>query len=173
MKELEPKEETLPDEVLWTLQRCDGFLDLHMPARARAEWARIPAAHQSHRAGVEILLRLAMEEQNWAEAADLAEALTKRYPDEPAYPVQLAYCTRRKESIAAARSILLEASRRFKKTAVIPYNLACYECQLGHREEALTYLKRAVKLNAGFIKMALDDEDLEPIWALLDIEENL
>ena len=168
MKELEPKEETLPDEVLWTLQRCDGFLDLRMPARARAEWARIPAAHQSHRAGVEILLRLAMEEKNWAEAADLAEALAKRYPDEPAYPVQLAYCTRRKESIAAARSILLEASRRFKKTAVIPYNLACYECQLGHADEAKKYLRSAIELDPQCREMALEDPDLEILWSEIE-----
>jgi lipopolysaccharide biosynthesis regulator YciM len=168
MKKVEHLSIVLPEEILWTLQKCDGYLDLGMLQRAQAEFQNIPAVYHQSREAREILLRMAMEDKNWNKAVQQAQDLIQLFPDDPSYHVQLAYSIRRKDSIAAARSVLLEASRRFKKVAVIPYNLACYECQLGHREQALQYLKRAVKLNASFIQMALDDADLEPIWADLD-----
>jgi hypothetical protein len=48
--------------------------------------------------------------------------------------------------------------------AIFHYNLACYECQLGDLEGAKARLKRAFELEQGFRTLALDDEDLRPLW---------
>lgn len=48
--------------------------------------------------------------------------------------------------------------------AVIHYNLACYECQLGELEVAKARLRHAFKLDAHLRTLALDDEDLKPLW---------
>ena len=150
------------------IQRADGFIDLRLLPRAKAELEKVPVAYRENRACCDVYLRLAMEEQNWAYAAEIAADLARRFSDELTYPVQLAYCIRRKESLSAARSVLLEASRRFKKAAIIPYNLACYECQLGNREEASKYLQRAIQLDKDCRELAMNDDDLEPMWAMLD-----
>jgi hypothetical protein len=50
---------------------------------------------------------------------------------------------------------------------VIPFNLACYECQLGHPDEAMAFLEKAFKLDASFREQAFEDDDLKPIWARL------
>lgn len=44
------------------------------------------------------------------------------------------------------------------------FNRGCYHCQLGELEDAKTCVKRAVELDKRFQQMALDDEDLEPLW---------
>jgi hypothetical protein len=48
---------------------------------------------------------------------------------------------------------------------LIAYNLACYECQLGHLPQARDLLRTAFKLgNPAVLKvMSLQDPDLEPL----------
>ncbi len=50
---------------------------------------------------------------------------------------------------------------------MVAYNLACYACQLGDLKGARTLLERAFALgDASKMKlMALDDPDLESLWA--------
>ena len=62
--------------------------------------------------------------------------------------------TRRGEqySIDVAMEILLNAVVKFPKEASIPYNLACYHCQLGEIENAKRYLKRAFEIDLNSAK---------------------
>ena len=54
---------------------------------------------------------------------------------------------------------------RFPDVPTIPYNLACYACQLGRLDDSRQLLKRAVKLGGrDYHRMALEDEDLQPLW---------
>jgi len=57
-------------------------------------------------------------------------------------------------------------SYQFPNEPTIPYNLACYTCQLGRRAEAEGWLARAFALgNSKEIKLqAMDDPDLAPLW---------
>ena len=50
---------------------------------------------------------------------------------------------------------------------MIAFNLACYACQLGRLEEAHAWLRKAMDFgDEKEIKLrALDDPDLEPLWA--------
>jgi hypothetical protein len=65
-----------------------------------------------------------------------------------------------------ARDNLLWVIDKFPDDAIMRYNLACYECQLGWFEQAKQWLAKAFKLgDPKKIKlMALDDPDLEPLW---------
>ena len=75
-----------------------------------------------------------------------------------------AFAARRAESLEAARSILLEAVERHPEAAILHYNLACYECQLGELEVAKARLRHAVKVEAAWRALAMEDEDLKPLW---------
>ena len=102
---------------------------------------------------------------------DLMQIVAKRMavygPDEPQWTVSWAYATRRTDSIEAARLILINAIDRLPNVAIFHYNLACYECQLGDLGLAKARLKRAFELEQGFRALALDDEDLRPLWESL------
>ena len=69
--------------------------------------------------------------------------------------------------IAQQRSIcLLEAAKLFPDDDMIQYNLACYCAQLGQLDAAQEHLDKSYELgDAKQIKlMALDDDDLKPLW---------
>ena len=79
-----------------------------------------------------------------------------------------AFATRRADSIEHARIILVNAIERMPNVAIFHYNLACYICQLGDVERAKKSLHRAFKLAPGMRVMALDDEDLKPLWDAIE-----
>jgi Tfp pilus assembly protein PilF len=82
--------------------------------------------------------------------------------------ISFAYATRRAESIEKAREILLSALGSHPEEPTIHYNLACYECQLGNLSAAKQRLMKATKTDQKFKLMALEDRDLEPLWAEID-----
>jgi len=65
---------------------------------------------------------------------------------------------------------LLPAVERFPKEATIPYNLACYACQLGNLEHARVWLEKAAQIRGRrTIKaLAADDADLKPLRTTLE-----
>ena len=90
--------------------------------------------------------------------------LAKYDPDEVQWAISWAYASRRAQSIEIAKGILLHALERHPKEAVLHYNLACYECQLGNLTEAKARLEATFKLDRGYRETSLNDEDLEPLW---------
>src|SRR5436305_1383609 len=85
-------------------------------------------------------------------------------PDNVQWAVSWAFATRRSDSIGAARLILLEAVEQIPTAAILHYDLACHECQLGDVEVAKARLQHAIKLDPRYREKALDDEDLEAVW---------
>ena len=154
----------LNEEAQWHLQRADGYLDLSMVKEAREELNTIPDALRENISVRQIDLRLAMASNHWAVAESLARELCTAFPDEPGFWILQAYAIRRASTIEDARKVLLEVQPRFPSVAVIPFNLACYECQLGHTDEAKQYLRAAIKLDPQCREMALEDSDLETLW---------
>jgi hypothetical protein len=52
---------------------------------------------------------------------------------------------------------------------ILHYNLACYECQLRDLEVAKARLQHAFQLAPKCRLMALDNEDLKPLWDSLAV----
>lgn len=116
-----------------------------------------------------LAVRLAVYEHShrWGLAETVAKRLTATAPDDPLWPISLAYATRRLRSVAAARAILLEAAKTHPEEPTIQYNLGCYACQLGELENARAHLRRAFTSEPKYREIALDDPDLQPLWDLL------
>jgi tetratricopeptide (TPR) repeat protein len=151
-----------PDQQYW--QAAVGYVELGMFTDADSELDKIDPFL---RAAPEILaLRIEIYRglKKWELMAELSMRLMEFHPGDPQWPVSLAYATRRGNSIEAAKEILLNAERKFPKEAVIPYNLACYCCQLGEIENAKNYLEQAFKIDSSWRIRALDDTDLQPLW---------
>jgi len=68
--------------------------------------------------------------------------------------------------IEKAKVVLDEAAKLFPDDSMIQYNLACYCAKLGQLDAAKEHLGKSYELgDARQIKlMALDDEDLKPLW---------
>ena len=100
----------------------------------------------------------------WELMQTVSKALVIHDPDDPHWTVSWAYVTRRADSIEQARIILVNAIERMPSAAIFHFNLACYECQFGDLTKAKITLHRAFRLEPQYRVMALDDEDLKPLW---------
>jgi hypothetical protein len=100
--------------------------------------------------------------------------LLNRAPERVSGWLHQAYALRRvpEGTVRRAWEVLLPAFDRFPEEFLIPYNLACYACQMQDLETARLWLHRATKIcgKAKIKQMALADADLEPLWAELGQE---
>jgi predicted Zn-dependent protease len=151
------------------LSAAIGWLELGLPAEARAELAQVAASTQEHPDVLEARWLVAAEEKQWEEGLQVAQVLLQRAPKRASGWLHQAYAMRRVPAggVAKAWEALLPASERFPKEPIIPYNLSCYACQMQQLDTALFWLQRAAVIGGKErIKgMALQDQDLQPLWA--------
>jgi predicted Zn-dependent protease len=145
-----------------------GWLELGNVAEAQAELAQVSAAQQEHPDVLEVRWSLAAEQKCWEEALEIARALLRRAPKRSSGWLHQAYALRRvpNGSVEKAWEALLPASIKFPKELTIPFNLACYACQMGQLVAAREWLLRAVAIGGKekVIGMALNDSDVAPLW---------
>jgi tetratricopeptide (TPR) repeat protein len=154
---LEPKD-------LRHLTAAHGYLDLGMFPDTEAELDLINPDVRHLPEVLSVRLEIYLRQENWERVLGIAARLIQNDPQEPQWSISYAYATRRAQTLEEAKAILLEAIGRHPREPMIPYNLACYECQLGNLESAKLYLEQAIKMNPGFRAGALEDPDLEPLW---------
>jgi hypothetical protein len=97
-------------------------------------------------------------------AAAVASHLVKVDPGTAGCWISLAYSVRRIDGIEKAEAILLRAEAIHPKVAMIAFSLACYASITGRMEEAKVRLRHAIALDKDIRRLALDDEDLKPLW---------
>ncbi len=162
MRSLEP-----PD--LHCLSAAVGWLELGNLAEAKAELARLSAAAQNHPHALEVRWLICAEGQCWEEALQVARAALQRAPKRASSWLHQAYALRRVPGggLQQAFEALLPAFDKFPKESAIPFNLACYACQMRQLDTARLWLKRALALGdkERIKQQALADADLEPLWA--------
>ena len=146
---------------------AQGYIELGMPLDANEELEQIEPEKRDATEVLALRVQIYSALKKWELMQTVARSLALRDPDNVQWTVLWAYATRRADSINAARLILLEAVERIPGAAIFHYNLACYECQLGDVEVAKARLKHALKLEPRYRLMALEDEDLEGVWASL------
>ena len=142
-----------------------------LPARAGSA---IPLFDAPHRLLEEILfvgdlevrLHLHAREKKWDACVDVACAIIDADPTRPDGWIHRSFALHELKQTQHALDRLLPVADKFPTVWTIPYNLACYACQLSRLDEARTWLQRALKLGGKdtIKRMALNDPDLEPLW---------
>jgi hypothetical protein len=161
-------------EVLWTmplnaddqrhLTAAEGYVALGMYLDANAELEAIDAEVRHVAEVLAVRMEIYRGLKKWELMRTVAARLAAHDPDDVQWAISLAYATRRAQSIEAARRILLDAVEQHPGEPLLHYNLACYECQLGLLEVAKGRLAHAFKLAPKCRLMALEDDDLAPLW---------
>jgi tetratricopeptide (TPR) repeat protein len=165
MAKLEP-----PDA--FALSAALGWLELGSPQEALAELAQVAPENQSHPGVLEVRWAVLAQLKHWDQALAAASELVRVAPGNASGWLHRAYALRRVSAggLAQAWDALLPAAEKFKEEFIIPYNLACYACQLNRLEEARTWFDRAMRTGqpSEIKQMALADEDLKPLWTEID-----
>ena len=143
------------------LSYANGYRELGMYADALRELDALPKEQHTYEPVLQMKLAITMDSQAWVQAQQIAKKLLEHDPTVSGNYVNLAYVTRRADSMEKGKWILLEAVSKFPHEAIIHYNLGCYECKAGDFEEAKSRLLVAFSLDAKYMKIASKDSDLE------------
>ncbi|TAK95825.1 MAG: tetratricopeptide repeat protein [Verrucomicrobia bacterium] len=150
------------------LDAAIGWLGLGAEADAIEELDRISKSKQNHPDVLDLRWTICAQHEDWAQALLIAQTLVQLAPRRASSWLHYAYALRRvpEGGLEKARAILQPAAEKFPEEPIIPFNLACYACQMRKPEAALEWLRRALDLGGkSRIKaMALQDGDLKPLW---------
>ena len=150
------------------LKAAVGWLELGNAAEALIELDNLRATAQSHPDVLEARWLSLARLQRWEAAAKTGRALIAAAPDRPIGWLHQAYALRRAPNggLLAAFNALAPVANQFPKEATIPYNLACYTCQMQRdATETMNWLEQAIAAGdrKEIIAMAMKDPDLEPL----------
>lgn len=161
----------LSDSLLLQDQRhldaAEGWLGLGDHLAALEELDQITLALKNHPLVLEVRYKIHSAAKNWPGALEVAQAMAKLLPDNPWGPFHSAYALHELKRTQEAYDLLRPAVEKFPALWLIGFNLACYSCRLGNLPEAMSWLGQAIDLagKKNIRTLALDDEDLEPLWA--------
>jgi predicted Zn-dependent protease len=138
-----------------------GYLGLAMFAAARAELDGIAEVEQSRPAVRSLRVDYHLAVKQWKKAVTVGREFAQEHPDVEQAWIGWAYALRELGKIEEARATLLQAETHHGKTsAVLHYNLACYDSLLGSLASAKSRLARACRMDGQFKAAANDDPDL-------------
>lgn len=151
------------------LNAAEGWLGLGSAAEAIAELAQIEPSLQRHPEVLEMKWQILASEGQWSVCAEVGAELVTDNPDRAFGWIHRAYALRRTPGggLKSAYDSLVPAADKFPEIWLIPYNLACYECQLGNLTAAKTWLVKATARGElqSIKRMAQIDPDLVPLKA--------
>jgi len=145
------------------LQAASGYVDLEMPTHALRALDGIahPEAtpFEFHYLRGQAL-RLA---GRWAEALVAFSRAREHQPENLDVLMGMAWCFKRTDQLPRAISTMEEAYRAHPKVPVVLYNIACYHSLAGDKRQALSWLGRALRMEASLRKLVPDDPDLQAL----------
>ena len=147
-----------------TALASSGYLELGMLDDAALALEEIEPEDKTRTEVLGARIALYVTAKKWDMAAAVASHLVKVDPQTAGWWISLAYSLRRTESVEKAEAILLRAQAIHPKVAMIAFNLACYASVTGRMEEARKRLRLAIDLDKDVRLLAIDDEDLKPLW---------
>lgn len=148
---------------------AEGWLELGVPTEAARELRLLSPAALVHFRVLDIRWRIHASSHQWDLALEVARLFISLVPNDPMGWIHQSYTLHELKQTSEALLLLEPLADRFPDTDLIPYNLACYACQLGDLLGAQSWLERAAKKN-GFRplkQMALEDPDLRPLWEFI------
>jgi tetratricopeptide (TPR) repeat protein len=147
------------------LRAAEGWLELGLMDEALAEVEQISESTQHHPLALILLWRVYSQAGKWRKCVEVADELVQREPGNSFGWIHRSYALHELKRTQEAASLLEPAIGLFSDEELIPYNLACYACQLGKLSEAKAFLEVAFKRGkrAEIKERALEDADLFPL----------
>lgn len=157
------------------INAAQGWLELGLPHDAKAELQKVSPRYFSHPEVLHLAWHIHAKLQEWDTCIDTARELLRAAPNWPGSWINLGNSLFFKKNFQAAYDHLLPALALFPENPSMPYNLACYTCQMGKITEARRWLAKAITLGdpQQIRQLALSDVDLQPLWDELRTDQGL
>src|SRR4029077_7795533 len=122
-----------PDQQYW--EAAVGYVELGMFQDANDQIEKIDPFNRAAPEVLAVRIEIYRGLKKWELMQQIAKRLKEFEPQNVEWAISLAYATRRAYSIDTAMGILQSAEAKFPREAAMPYNLACYYCQLREIEK--------------------------------------
>lgn len=149
------------------LNAAEGWFDLGDLESASNELEEISPEFRADPVVLIMRYQIYHAAKRWDAVIAIANTLIQKLPTIANGWIYGSYALHELKRTQEAYDFLLPAVEKFPKLWVVPYNLACYACQLGKMEEAMNRLEQAINLGRKDNDIRLDalkDPDLEPLW---------
>ena len=158
MKPLQP-----PDT--FHLQAAQGWMELGNHEEANEELELIDAPLRAHPDVLEVRWLIHQKVENWELCENIGSALVKLVPERTTGWIHRSFALHEMKRTQEAYDELKPALDTFKDEYLVWYNVACYACVLGNKDEARGLLSKAIELGGDAVKVqALNDPDLQGVW---------
>ena len=143
-----------------------GWVELGNPREALNELAHILPEHARDPQVLELQWQIYARLENWDHSLPVAQTFCHVAPTLEQGWLHQAVSLYRLKRTEEAWNLLLPMAERFPRSWVIPYDLACYACQLNRLDEGRVWLQKAFLLgDPREVKiLALSDPDLQVLW---------
>jgi len=142
------------------LLAAQGYSELGMADDAIAEIDSLPEEVAQQPTVVELRTVILMQAKRWKPALTASRALCRVAPDKTSGFIHAAFCLHELGRTDEARDMLLGGPELLHTEPTYHYNLACYECALGHLDLARMHLDKSIELDKKFRDFAKNDPDL-------------
>ncbi len=146
------------------LQAAIGWLELENADESLLELNKISNANQHHPDVLELRWQTHAKKGEWESAVEISNLLVRQAPGRPSGWIHRSFALHEMNQTEEAHDLLLPALAVFEKNWIIPFNIACYLCQMEKTQEAMEKLKLAIERGGDdAMNTALKDPDLVPL----------
>ncbi len=143
-----------------TILAAQGYSELSMFDDAIAELDSLPEATANNSTVIELRTVILMQAKRWKPALTASRDLCRAEPAKTSGFIHTAFCLHELGRTAEARDVLLSGPDALHTEPTFHYNLACYECALGHLDLARLHLEKSIELDKKMREFARTDPDL-------------
>ena len=141
-----------------------GYLELGMFEDATLALEQMKVEDKTRREVSYAELAVHLAAKNWDMAVTIAADIVKAEPKDQATWILLAHAVRHAGNVEQMEMVLFKARAWHPRDPLILFKLACCASVTGRIEEAKLRLGTAIDLDESVRRLALDDEDLRPLW---------
>ena len=154
----------LEDTDLHHIRAVEGWLELGNAAEAEMEISPLAARLPLSPEVLSAQWLICSHKKDWTKGARVANTLAKAAPGQAVGWIHRSYALHELRQTQEAYDLLKPALEVFADEWVIPFNLACYLCQLKRLDEAKVLLNVALDRGQDEARNAAQsDPDLEPL----------
>jgi predicted Zn-dependent protease len=143
-----------------TILAAQGYSELGMFDEAIDELNSLPDEAACNSTVIELRTVILMQAKRWKSALAAGRDLCRAEPAKTSGFIHTAFCLHELGRTAEARDVLLSGPEALHSEPTYHYNLACYECALGHLDLARMHLEKSFQLDKKMREFALSDPDL-------------
>ena len=163
-----------PEKILTRqLSAAEGYLALNMPDHAVRELSHVQdLGDKLYRARMLRGQALLIKKDHEQALEAFREAHIEK-PTELDALMGMAWCFKRIDQLPQAIDAMKLAYQFHKDVPVVLYNLACYYSLAGEKEEALSWLGRAFRMDRQLLKLIDNETDFDPLRNDVDFQHLL